>query len=299
MADAENPTGAVAKPKKTVKEFLESTPPGVVEDISDLSQLSGTHRVVAEPDVLLHCESDVCGGMRLFKCASDRIYFPEKGWKYGYATYVCRNCQKTSKVYAIGVLRGTGDAGYAYKFGENPPFGPHTPARVMTLIGEDRDLYLQGRRSENQGLGIGAFAYYRRVVENQKGRIIREIGRVAKRLGAKDSVLNAFEAAATETQFSTAIERIKDAIPQALLINGRNPLSLLHTALSEGLHEKEDAVCLDLAHSIRLVLTDLAERMSQVLKDQSELDQAVTKLLNRKSEKPGFALVETDKSTKP
>jgi hypothetical protein len=38
-----------------------------------------------------------------------------------------------------------------------------------------------GRRAENQGMGIGAFAYYRRVVENQKNRIIAEIKRVAEK----------------------------------------------------------------------------------------------------------------------
>jgi hypothetical protein len=66
-----------------------------------------------------------------------------------------------------------------------------------------------------------------------------------------------------------------------------NPLSLLHTALSEGLHEQHDDVCLELAASIRLVLTELAERMSQVLKDEAELSGAVNKLLNRKGTPKG------------
>ena len=57
----------------------------------------------------------------------------------------------------------------------DPPFGPPTPARVITLIGPDKEYYLKGRRAENQGMGIGAFSYYRRVVENQKNRIIDEV----------------------------------------------------------------------------------------------------------------------------
>jgi len=178
--------------------------------------------------------------------------------------------------------------GTVYKFGEYPAFGPPTPARVISLIGPDREVYLRGRRAENQGLGIGAFSYYRRVVENQKGRIIREMGRVARKLGAADAVVKEFEAAASETQFTTAIDRIKDAIPQSLLIGGHNPLVLLHKALSDGLHEQDDAVCLELAHSIRVVLTELADRISQVLKDQAELDTAVSRLLNRK-QKQGSA----------
>ena len=37
---------------------------------------------------------------------------------------------------------------------------------------------MKGRRCGNLGLGIGAFVYYRRVVENQKSRILDEIIKV-------------------------------------------------------------------------------------------------------------------------
>jgi hypothetical protein len=142
----------------------------------------------------------------------------------------------------------------------------------------------KGRRAENRGLGIGAFSYYRRVVENQKGRIIREIAKAAKKLGAKPEILQRFEAAAKETQFSKAIEEIKDGIPSVLLIDGQhNPLTLLHGALSEGLHEHTDEECLEIAKEIRIVLTELADRLSQALKEQAELKNAVTRLLSRKS----------------
>jgi hypothetical protein len=55
---------------------------------------------------------------------------------------------------------------------------------------------------------MGAFAYYRHLVENQKGRIIGEIGKVAKRLGASEGVLQDFERAQSETQFSKAINEM-------------------------------------------------------------------------------------------
>jgi uncharacterized small protein (DUF1192 family) len=167
----------------------------------------------------------------------------------------------------------------AIKLGEFPSFGPPIPSRVITLIGPDREIFIRGRRAENQGLGIGAFAYYRRVVENQKSRLITEIAKVAKRIGATSEELQRFEAAVNETQFSKAIEYIKSTIPQVLLINGHNPLTLLHSALSEGLHAGTDEDCLELATSIRVVLTELAERISLALKDEAELKQAISKLM--------------------
>ena len=224
----------------------------------------------------------MCNGVRLFEPTSSTLV--ETSWSLAFVTFICRNCRRSTKTYALA-LRMDGSrpsSGVVRKFGEEPAFGPPVPPRVITLIGPDRELFLRGRRAENHGLGIGAFAYYRRVVENQKGRIISEIGRVAKRLGADDATVKLFADAAIETQFSTAIDKVKAAIPKSLLIEGHNPLTLLHTALSEGLHELPDEECLALATEIRVVLTDLAERISTAVKDDAELKDAVTRLLSRR-----------------
>ena len=75
--------------------------------------------------------------------------------------------------------------GSRLSYGEYPPFGERTPAKVITMIGPDRDLFLNGRRAENHGLGIGASAYYRRVVENQKDRIFDMIIEAAEATGGR------------------------------------------------------------------------------------------------------------------
>jgi hypothetical protein len=82
-----------------------------------------------------------------------------------------------------------------------------------------------------------------------------------------------------------AVDAVKAALPAVLLIKGHNPLTLLHRALSEGLHAQTDKQCLELATSIRVVLTELAECITQVLKDEAELKQAGTRLL-KPPEKP-------------
>jgi len=281
-------TNATA-PTKSFKQFLESTPPEMDENIEGLfaTELTnyGRRWELAEPDISLHCASEGCNGLRFHKHESDTLSVPEKGWRYCFVTYVCRNCGNSRKTFALAVYKdeGLSTGGKAYKFGELPVFGPPTPARLITLIGPDRTFFLLGRRAEIHGLGIGAFAYYRRVVENQKGRIIKEIARVAEKLGAAPEVLKDFEKAAGESQFKTAIDDIKDGLPSVLLIDNHNPLTLLHTALSEGIHAQDDKTCLELAQSIRVVLADLAERMSTVLKEQQELKTAVARLLNRKT----------------
>ena len=281
---ADTTAKADEKPKKAFANFLESNPPDTVEDISNLCKQVGANWQLVTPDIQLHCSSEACDGLRFFQSIGSTIYPEENSWKNGFMAYVCRNCGQTQKIYALAVFQNRIPHyhGKAIKYGESPPFGPPIPSRVISLIGPDRDLFLAGRRAENHGLGIGAFAYYRRVVENQKGRIIIEIGKVAKRLGASAEEVAQYENAAKETQFSAAIEQVKTVFPTSLKIEAHNPLTLLHSALSEGIHAQTDVECLEIAQEIRLVLIELAERISQALKEQAELKQAVSKLLSRK-----------------
>jgi hypothetical protein len=76
---------------------------------------------------------------------------------------------------------------------------------------------------------------------------------------------------------------VKHGIPQGLLINGQNPLTLLHSALSEGLHEQTDEQCLQAAHDVRIVLNALVERLDQALKDEAELNAAIERLAKHKA----------------
>jgi hypothetical protein len=63
-----------------------------------------------------------------------------------------------------------------------------------------------------------------------------------------------------------------------MLIDGQNPLKLLHRALSKGLRAKTDSECLDLAHHVRIVLGELADRIGTILKDNAEISAAISKL---------------------
>lgn len=263
-------------------ELLTGTPPGAVYEVPNfvIRDAQDNYRI-SLPALQLFCGSENCGGPRLFDGQTVYTDYAGEGTTYHFLNYYCRNCRGSRKTFAIRSFRSSATTPLVLKFGEFPAYGPPIPSRVISLMGPDRELFLLGRRAENQGLGLGAFAYYRRVVENQKGRLIDEIAKVARRLGASQDTLDKFEAAKAETQFSKAVDDVKDAIPESLRIQGHNPLRLLHSALSQGLHAQSDAECLELATSIRVVLTELAERISQVLKDDAELKQALTRLLNR------------------
>lgn len=269
------------------KEFFEEVPPGRMASIDTMAEKTGTYIGANDlilPDINLYCEDDACKGFRLFESRNDVQLTMESGKDF-FIEYTCKNCGKSKKTYALwAYLNADRKTGFLHKYGEMPEFGPPTPPRVVSVLGAEKDYYFKGRRAENQGLGIAAFAYYRRVVENQKNKIFDEIIRTVKKVDPTNtSLLVELEGAKQETQFTKAVDSIKHGIPQALLIDSHNPLILLHGALSDGLHAKTDEECLEFATSIRIILTDLVERMASALKDTVELKTALSKILKKKN----------------
>jgi hypothetical protein len=275
--------GESTLPMVGMAEFLENVPPGQKRKISDLFAeiCQGVVRYIATPQILLHCDDALCNGLRAFRRVGDKPQFVlgREHAKDLFLNFVCSNCRNSVKTFSLTVSEGDSEAGFATKFGEIPQYGPPTPTRLLKLLESQREAFIKGRRCESQGLGIGAFAYYRRVTEHQRNRILDEIAKVSEKLGAPKESLDSIAAAKAETQFSKSISLVKNAIPQSLLIGGHNPLTLLHTALSAGLHEQSDERCLELAHDVRVVLVELSERISLALKDEKELNTAVSRLL--------------------
>ncbi len=289
------------------RDFLTDRPPGTRASVDRAAarQAPNQHQVLlVVPELQLHCDGKCqcvafCKGNtqaigRLFGgCQGAAIgqYGPPAGagnLPYdALLNYSCEKCYRVVKSYALrfwSVAVSPNEVEFVdvQKLAEWPPFSPRTPGKVTSLIGPDRDLYPKGRRAEMEGLGVGAFSYYRRIIEGQKNRFLDEIIRVARHLNAPVDTITTLETAKGETQFSKAVASVKDAIPPTLYIKGRNPFTLLHGALSEGLHDATDDECLVAASDIRLILVEFAERLTEAMKEQKELDEALTRLMNRK-----------------
>ncbi|WP_047607669.1 hypothetical protein [Rahnella aquatilis] len=266
----------------TFKEFFESIPPGAEVQVKEIAKLAGGSLQTDAPQLNLYCTTEECQGARFFNVIENHWLSTEKSNDI-FFKYICRNCRKNIKTYSLRLLfNKTEGFWFVRKYGETPAFGPPIPAQAFKLIGGERELFLMGRRSETQGMGIGAFVYYRRVIESQRIRIFDELIRVISKISPDDVVLLELESAKKETQFTKAVDTIKHALPLSLYINGHNPLTLLHTALSEGVHAHDDQGCLELASSVRTVLFEFAERLSQALKEEAELSAAISKLVKQK-----------------
>jgi hypothetical protein len=295
-------------PKVTLREFFEKVPPGAWRQTSALCRITPNFQdALIIPEILVHCPNNNCNGFRTFRSDDSVPVHKANEIKKAFLTYTCSNCRKETKSFAVAVIKEEAPAdtaprssevastagkaplkilkviktvgGQIYKYGEEPPFGPPTPARQIKLFGEDKDLFFKGRRCESQGLGIGASVYYRRIVESHKKQIFEEIIKVSEIVGLPSEQIQRLRRASEETQFTRAVEEGKDVIPQTLLIKGHNPLVLLHSALSTHLHEKSDEECLAIAQDVRIILIELADKLAAALKDNSEINDAVTRLM--------------------
>jgi hypothetical protein len=274
----------------SIADFLEDSPPNQTIPVFDLTENRYVKRITMNADVFtapelqLHCSNEKCNGIRFFRNVSvGEQILTHKRYEFFYVTYRCSNCRSEQKVFSLAAIKSDedGQSGSVCKLGEIPPFGPPVPPKLIKLIGPDREIFLKGRRCENQGLGIGAFIYYRRVIEKQKNRILQEVIKVCEKLKVGQDKVEVLKKAIEETRFSEALNMAKDALPESLLIDGHSPMQLLHSALSEGVHAMSDEECLEIASSVRVVLGELSERLSQALKDEAELSKAISHLMHR------------------
>ncbi|MGD9199283.1 MAG: hypothetical protein PVF86_16420 [Desulfobacterales bacterium] len=264
------------------EDFLGKYPPGEVQAITNLgiSRSPNASPILIKPRLKLFCPNSVCTGVRYFDSYQTKKVTLIEKWSRIFLHYSCANCRTHSKIYAIMARwNADSDEGQAIKLGEWPPFGPKVSARVISILGENKDLFLMGRRAEIHGLGIGALAYYRKVVERQKNHIIDEIIRVVRRTGSSETQIEKLKSAKMEKGFTDAVELISDALPQALLIGGYNPLALMDQAISKGIYVQNDADALKLATALRRILSELAERVVRALEDKTDLDEAVNFIL--------------------
>jgi hypothetical protein len=204
-----------------------------IADLMEMEKYSrgGFNWQLKVPPLQLYCGSAECSGPRYYRYSSgDRSIPSDEESQETFITYLCSNCKNSTKIISLFVhptVRYELD-GQCSKFGELPPFGPITPTRLLKMPGDNRDRFMKGRRC--QSLGIGAFVYYRRVVENQRVAILGEM--IAKTIHAPAEKIDFLQHSQAENQFSKSLEMVKDAIPESLRIQAHNPLTLLHDNLT-------------------------------------------------------------------
>jgi len=98
--------------------------------------------------------------------------------------------------------------------------------------------------------------------------------------------LATYQKALEETQKTIVaqekIKLVKDLLPPILRPDGMNPLAVLHSSLSEGLHASSDDACLDVAATCRQVLLFLVNQIATSKAASKSFTESMKKLLEKK-----------------
>src|SRR5690554_1107831 len=170
------------------------------------------------------------------------------------------------------------------KVGQYPAWEVSGEPNIERLLGAHAGYYKKRLICESQGYGIGAFGYYRRIVEETIDELLNEI---ADLLSGDELEQYRVALQKTKETIVTAekIELVKDLLPTILRPDGMNPLSALHSALSQGLHAESYEDCLDLAESCREILVFLVNQVAASKQTAKSFTSSMRKLLDKKAAK--------------
>jgi len=197
------------------------------------------------------------------------------------AEYLCASCKTYKRFFLIKI---SSDGQAVTKVGQFPEPNISIKSNVLKILGDYKEHYRKGLTCEKQGYGIGAFAYYRRIIEGILEELLDSIADLIEG-DEKDKYLEALKKTKKEHKATDKIELIKDLLPPILKPEGINPLDVIYGELSKGIHSLADEECLVTAVHIKKTLDLLQTQVSQTKGQAKEFTESMRKLLDKKAKR--------------
>jgi len=194
------------------------------------------------PPINIFCEK--CELVRTFNPSSGLLRIGDSGLEY--VIYKCAACNyKVTFILYEGQEIFEEDLPgmpYIMKVCQWPRLRP-IDKKIQKSLKDNLTYYKKGLYCEQEGFGIGAFAYYRRIVENEMDRLLDALYSMFTP-DEKEKYGPDLTRAKEEQVAQKKIEIIKEILPSHLRPGGVNPLAKLHSSLSAGLHARSEEECL-------------------------------------------------------
>ncbi len=256
------------------------------------------------PAIVARCAT--CGSPQTYTMVSDYAQYDEPKPKpssagiypeYSYCVrvvYRCAGCSRSHRYFLLLVVQQPAFSrgrmpppdetkAVIQKVGQFPPWDIAPDPQLAKKLGKGVGVFKKGLICESQSFGLGAFAYYRRIVEDMVDELLDDIRELVTEDGL-EHYSEALQKAKASHRASDKIEHIKDLLPEVLRPGGANPLALLHGALSEGLHALSETECLERASVIRGALIFLVSQVSQAKESATQFKKDLQALLDSRSQ---------------
>lgn len=282
------------------KKFLEEYPlykKFLTNDFSNWTTLEN----LPKPAIHMHClrcDSDQTFNMTNEYYEVDHNHNQDSVGKTLRARYLCSACKQSIRLFFIHFIgsetitvknkKGEDEERSIMsmmKVGQNPSWSIKMDKELEKLLGNHSDFYKRGLVCESQGYGVGAFAYYRRIVEEVIDELLASVEDLITDSEEKKGYATALAEVKKTPATQEKINLVKDLLPDSLRPDGMNPLSALHSALSEGIHAEDEETCLEYAEAVRDTLVFLVNRLVRIKSEDKVFSASMRKILDKKNGK--------------
>jgi hypothetical protein len=196
-----------------------------------------------------------CGKETTWKYGGNLANSPGGSLKLPY--YSCVDCGKDSVYFLIVVLNN----GRLMKAGQFPMPSVRVPKNIEKRLGASADFYKKALTSRNEGYGLGAVAYFRRVVEDKTNELVDVVADAAEAYGVPAADVEKIRAAKNEKTYEDKLKVAAHAVPEVLKPDGANPFQAMYDILSGGIHAQSEEECLQIADDVREIFDYLFDRL--------------------------------------
>lgn len=195
--------------------------------------------------------------------------------------FVCQNVNCHCEKYYYFHCQKAENQVIVTKIGEWPSATPRVERAIQEIFPKSADLLKKGVVCLNEGYGVGAFAYFRQVLEPHIELLLREVEDFATETN-DTKVIDKIAELRKESPMSEKIAIAKEALPAILNVEGVNPLGTIYGCLSEDIHNGSDEECLQKAQDIYSALSFILHTLANFKKVRNEYTASLKSLQRHK-----------------
>ena len=274
-----------------IKEFLENAPLYVWQEF----EKPVSWRESEEPVILTHLVSpwvreidafcEKCGQPRPFQDLTSRgvalapapvALAPAPVLQTGTSCVglTCVSCKESKREYHVELVVDI-ETIRIQKYGELPKKQLERNPVLQRFLEDDLENYEKAVVCLSHEYGVAAFAYFRRIVENNINKLLDLVQEDTQSSSANTEVASALVELKKDPPMSKKIKIANYALPEHLNPDGLNPLGRLYQVLSEGVHNFSEEECLNKAKITSECLVYLVSELASRKKHRTQFKSVI------------------------